>query len=239
MVDPAANNPHSASAMLGRLQSLHERRVTWLRNSGMSALLLVLVFCIFVLPVIMGPGTVWRVGSDFMVTLILVSGVAAVSEHRRLAILLIMLSAVAIIARWSEWILPAAAMPIFRDVVTLIALVTLAGSVAINVFASGHALGDRIFGAVLLYLLLGIMCAFGYAMVDMLVPHAFAGQANAGTGITNWFYFSFVTLTTVGYGDITPVANAARSLATLEALAGQLYPAIIIARLVSLPDTSR
>ena len=48
-------------------------------------------------------------------------------------------------------------------------------------------------------------------------------------------YFSFVTLTTVGYGDISPVARAARSLAMLEALIGQLYPAVILARLVSLP----
>jgi voltage-gated potassium channel Kch len=48
------------------------------------------------------------------------------------------------------------------------------------------------------------------------------------------YYFSFVTLTTVGYGDILPVAPVARALATLEALVGQLYPAILIARLVSL-----
>ena len=52
-------------------------------------------------------------------------------------------------------------------------------------------------------------------------------------------YFSFVTLTTVGYGDITPVATSARSLAMLEALTGQLYPAIIIARLVSLQTSSQ
>ena len=65
------------------------------------------------------------------------------------------------------------------------------------------------------------------------------GCRTTDAGIANWIYFSFVTLTTVGYGDITPVARAARSIAMLEALTGQLYPAIIIARLVSLPDTSR
>ncbi|KDP86646.1 hypothetical protein CF70_006185 [Cupriavidus sp. SK-3] len=51
---------------------------------------------------------------------------------------------------------------------------------------------------------------------------------------STWIYFSFVTLTTLGYGDITPVAHAAKSLAILEALIGQLYPAIVLARLVSL-----
>jgi hypothetical protein len=48
------------------------------------------------------------------------------------------------------------------------------------------------------------------------------------------YYFSFVTLTTIGYGDILPLAPAARGLATMEGLIGQLYPAILIARLVSL-----
>ena len=59
-----------------------------------------------------------------------------------------------------------------------------------------------------------------------------------GSGLAEWVYFSFVTLTTVGYGDIAPVTQGARSLAMLEALVGQLYPAVIIARLVSLQTSS-
>jgi hypothetical protein len=55
---------------------------------------------------------------------------------------------------------------------------------------------------------------------------------------TIWIYFSFVTLTTVGYGDLTPLAHAAKSLVIIEALIGQLYPAIVLARLVSLRAAS-
>ena len=95
------------------------------------------------------------------------------------------------------------------------------------------------FGAIVLYLLLGVMSAVAYAMLDTLVPHAFDGRDDSGAGLADWAYFSFVTLTTVGYGDITPVARAARSMAMLEALVGQLYPAIIIARLVSLQGAAR
>ena len=61
-------------------------------------------------------------------------------------------------------------------------------------------------------------------------------------GVERWFYFSFVTLTTVGYGDVTPVTRAARVLAIGEAMVGQLYPAIVLARLVTLqaaPPTAR
>ena len=60
-----------------------------------------------------------------------------------------------------------------------------------------------------------------------------------GPGGPTSIYFSFVTLTTVGYGDVTPVDPVARSLAVAEALTGQLYPAILLARLVSLATGSR
>jgi hypothetical protein len=240
MVDPpAAPNSPSAPATPGRRLSLRQRHIAWVRTSGMSGLLVVLVGGVFVLPGIAAFGAAWRLASDIVVTLILVSGVAAVAEHRKLAVLLVVLSAVAIVARWSEWVLPIAALPAFRDAATLIALLTLAGAVGINVFASDRALGDRIFGAIVLYLLLGVMWAVAYAMVDSLLPQAFAGRSDTDSGIADWIYFSFVTLTTVGYGDITPVARLARSIAMLEALVGQLYPAIIIARLVSLQGTSR
>jgi hypothetical protein len=239
MVDPAPHHRHSASAIPAQLQALRQRNLAWLRTSGMSGLLVVLIVGVFVLPAIVGYGAAWRLAADVFVTLVLVSGVAAVAEHRKVTVLLIVLSAVAIVLRWSEWILPIAGSPVFRDATTLIALFTLAGAVGINVFASHRALGDRIFGAIVLYLLIGVWCAVAYAMVDSLVPHAFAVPADTNAGIANWIYFSFVTLTTVGYGDITPVARAARSIAMLEALTGQLYPAIIIARLVSLPDTAR
>ena len=134
---------------------------------------------------------------------------------------------------------PGASLPVIRDVSTLCALLVLAIAVGINVFARGHAVGDRVFGAIVLYLMLGVMWAFVYAMLNTLLPNAFTEGAGRTRGIADWVYFSFVTLTTVGYGDIVPIARAARSLAMLEALVGQLYPAIIIARLVSLQIETR
>ena len=78
-----------------------------------------------------------------------------------------------------------------------------------------------------------------YAAFAAHSPEAFSGNPGGRVGLAGWVYFSFVTLTTVGYGDIMPVATGARSLAILEALSGQLYPAVIIARLVSLQDSSK
>ena len=91
----------------------------------------------------------------------------------------------------------------------------------------------------MLYLLLGLIWSVMYATLGAHLPGAFTGSPGAAAGLSGWVYFSFVTLTTVGYGDITPVATEARSLAIMEALVGQLYPAVIIARLVSLQDSSK
>lgn len=88
-------------------------------------------------------------------------------------------------------------------------------------------------------MLIGLIWAVAYALVDAAVPAGFSGAGGAAGDLGDWVYFSLVTLATLGYGDITPVARMARSLATLEALIGQLYPAIIIARLVSLQLTPK
>jgi hypothetical protein len=87
------------------------------------------------------------------------------------------------------------------------------------------------------YLMLGLMWAAAYWLVDQLTPGgAFSFNTKGPQSMKGFtgFYFSFITLTTVGYGDITPVSRAARWLASMEAMTGSLYVAVLIARLVSL-----
>jgi hypothetical protein len=79
-----------------------------------------------------------------------------------------------------------------------------------------------------------VLWAYAYALVARLDPGAFSGPVSTADGPRAVFYFSFVTLTTVGYGDVLPVHPVARSLAMLEAVTGPLYLAILVARLVSL-----
>ncbi len=88
------------------------------------------------------------------------------------------------------------------------------------------------------YLLLGLLWSFAYILVAWVVPDAFFfdGRIEAAQDMTSFtsVYFSFITLTTVGYGDITPVANVARMLAAAEAMTGTIYMAVFISRLVAL-----
>lgn len=208
--------------------------LSFLRQSGMLVLLVLLLVAVFVVPNFVHAGQDIRLADDTMLTLILISGVVAMSDHRRHASVLAVLSLLVIVVRWGEWLVPESALPLFRNVSTLSALLVLAGTVSINVFAAGRAILDRVSGAVVLYLLLGLLWAVAYAAVAAAVPDAFTGLPRHDNQAADWVYFSFVTLTTVGYGDIVPVARSARTLAILEALVGQLYPAVIIARLVSL-----
>jgi hypothetical protein len=101
---------------------------------------------------------------------------------------------------------------------------------------------ERIFGALCAYVFIGVLFAVLYAHMEYRQPGSFAiSQQVAAEAVaveSNLFpvftYFSFVTLTTLGYGDITPVAEHARTLAWFEALLGQLYLAVMVAGFVAI-----
>ncbi len=94
---------------------------------------------------------------------------------------------------------------------------------------------NRLVGAVCVYLLLGVIWAVAYTILEMVSPGSFGGSTPLqGRGWDHeWLYFSFVTMTTLGYGDLLPVSDTARALAYMQAVFGQLYVAILVAGLVS------
>jgi hypothetical protein len=118
----------------------------------------------------------------------------------------------------------------------LIIAVTLGIVVARAVFGAGRITYHRIVGAILLYLLIAVTFATLVAFVGLSIPHAFKGIAfeDDSALASSLFYLSFVILTSTGYGDIVPVHPLARSLCNIESIIGQLYPATILARLVTL-----
>ena len=118
----------------------------------------------------------------------------------------------------------------------LIIAVTLGIMVAWAVFGGGRISYHRIVGAILLYLLIAVTFATLFAFVGLSISDAFKGIAFEDdlALASSLFYLSFVTLTSTGYGDIIPVHPIARSLCNVESIVGQLYPATILARLVTL-----
>jgi hypothetical protein len=107
-------------------------------------------------------------------------------------------------------------------------------------FRSGAGVDkERIFASLSLHLMFGLIFALIFALVDRLLPGSFQYPATlphdpSDKPLTQLIYFSYVTLATLGYGDIVPLSGPARGLAILEAMIGQLYLVLVVARLVSL-----
>jgi len=94
---------------------------------------------------------------------------------------------------------------------------------------------NRLVGAISLYLMLGVLWASAYTVTELAAPGSFSGlkAIHGGPWDSSWLYFSFVTMTTLGYGDLLPVSALARVLAYMQAVIGQFYIAILVAGLVS------
>jgi ion channel len=114
------------------------------------------------------------------------------------------------------------------------------GAVLALVVAARHAFGrggvdhERIFAALDAYLLAGFLFGVAYWTLHRMDAASFAGAPAAAMSLSTSMYFSFVTIATLGYGDIVPVTAPARGLAVVEAISGQMYLAVLVARLVSL-----
>jgi voltage-gated potassium channel Kch len=112
-----------------------------------------------------------------------------------------------------------------------------------RVLRKGPITSHRVQGAVAVYLMLGLIWAMAYSLVFILDPSSFDLRSSVEgvddllgihtRGMSRLIYFSFVTMTTLGYGDITPQSKLAQDLAILQALIGQIYLVVIIGRLVA------
>ena len=123
-------------------------------------------------------------------------------------------------------------LPIMVNLSAMLFFIYSLLNLASHIWSERHRVNkDVIYAAVSAYLLLGIVWNYAYFFLEMMTPGAFHGP-HEPIERDDFFYFSFITLTTVGFGDIVPVSRPARSLAVVEALTGQLYLTILIARLV-------
>jgi hypothetical protein len=207
----------------------------WTTDCRLSVFLALLIVAVFILSPLAddeGP-LLTSVGFSFL----LISGVALVAKNRVTRGLVAATAAAALGIHWMQHAVPGTGVASLSAFSSLIFLALLAGIVLLEVFQKGPITLHRIQGAVAVYLLFGLIWAFAYDLVLLQASNAFqsAELTIHHSALTpTLIYFSFSTLTTVGYGDITPLHPMARSLAMLEALVGQLFPTILIARLVAM-----
>lgn len=124
---------------------------------------------------------------------------------------------------------------------TLFFLIT-STSVAFNSVFFSHKINiNQIVGASCIYLLLGIIWSILYANLYFLAPGSFSGLGNSGNRLhfSEFMYYSYVTLTTLGFGDITPLSPLAKTLSFMQAVTGQLYLTIMVAGLIGKAISTR
>jgi voltage-gated potassium channel Kch len=161
----------------------------------------------------------------------------AASRSRAAAALILACAVVALVGTATRRSHPSALTNWFGHGAALVALAALSLVVGRAVFASGEITSHRIRGAIVLYLNFALMFTAAYRLIAELAPDAFKNLAPLDDDVTatgTMLYFSFTTLTSTGYGDILPVHPFARSLANLEAIIGQLFPATLLAQIMTL-----
>jgi hypothetical protein len=207
------------------------------QEPALTALLVIEVVVIFVLIPLTGM-SIYALRSIQvpLASLVAVAAVAAIARGRGALVLTFLAAVIGIVVNLLSYAYPSALGASVYPLAILAFLSILTGVVAQVVFGPGRVTGHRVRGAVVLYLHLALIFTFLQGLVLFFAPGAF-GEALAATDASvgdKLLYFSFTTLTTVGYGDIVPVHPFARSFANLEAIAGQLYPATLLARVVTL-----
>ncbi len=190
-----------------------------------------------------------RLFTDLMSTIILIFGLSAISNSRIQLIACSLLALLAIAAIWLARWFPGKQLIIGADGLDVLFLILVIFAILANVFRSREITTESLAGAICAYLLIGALWADVFSILETVRPGSFSSVTATSNAVTSvesarlqaaqFSYFSFVTLSTLGYGDITPLTRPARNLAALEAIFGQLYLAVLIARLVSQQGTSK
>jgi hypothetical protein len=210
----------------------------WSQENSLSALLVFMIVRLFVLV----PASDWGVMVGFITDLVfflfLLAGGLLMAHRRLFRISLSTLVVLSIVVRTARMLFDLEVLRGWDFILSTLALAGMAIVILRMVYQGGPVTSHRIRGAIAVYLLIAALFARVYALIFYFVPDSFnfapilpQFQTEAGE---SFHYFSVVTLTTVGYGDITAVAPIARSFVMIEAFIGQLFPATLIARLVSL-----
>jgi voltage-gated potassium channel Kch len=210
----------------------------WKAEKGLTVLLAFLVFAFFSsYPFIVKPAAKMLVLVCF--SFLLITGAFIVFKKRILGSIVTVVVIISLALHWLNFYQCADGLAIWVAFFNFLFCGLFAFIVLILVFREGSITVHRIAGAIVVYMFLGLIWGFLYHLIALLIPDAFKLPHTISTYTAdmlqnNLLYFSFETLTTLGYGDILAVHPIARLFVILEALTGQLFPAILIARLVSL-----
>lgn len=209
------------------------------------------LFFLLLLPYILHPlitaGAVGMILLDISLSLVLLASMLAVSERLHIAIPSVMLMLVALVLTWVSSVVPELQVRIAAMATVCIVLIYTAIYVSRNILRRHDVTTNTIFGSLCIYLMIGYIWAFAYSILEVLHPGSFSigplvqlpdfDRQHIFIQMYYFMYYSFMSLTTLGLGEILPATSSARVLTVLEAIVGQVYLVVMVSRLVGLHIT--
>jgi hypothetical protein len=207
---------------------------SWRSEANLSFFLLLLTIVGFVLPALGLEKNNFPLYTDIAFSIVLAVGAAIAWGNRRVFVPTSLVVIVSIVLRWVRWWTPTKPLVLWSVSTGLVAIFAIAAVLLWQVFRPGPVTVMRVQGAIAAYLCIGAGWAHAYHVVALVDPGAFDAAASDVSAATSWINYSFGMLTTVGYAGIVPVHPLAHTLGSAEAVTGQLYLAVLVARLVSM-----
>ena len=172
---------------------------------------------------------------------VLIAGLRAIETQKGLLGFEVLLLLVGVVLSIAGTVLNNTPLFFVGNTCRVIFMIMVALTILSDLFRGRRVSGDTLAGAVCVYLLIAVIWGYFFLLIEIIVPGSFSftqGHARMQLWISQeffpFFYFSMVTITTVGYGDMSPVSTEAQTFATIEALIGQIYLTILVARLVGM-----
>lgn len=208
------------------LQDLHQKRFL---------ILLVLILVTIVLAPFLDIFIPTRIMMDIFLTAIFFTIIFAIKTKRIHVIIASILALPLIISTWSIYFYDSTHLSLLTRIFGALFFGYAVVLILLEIARSSEVSKETIFAAVVAYLLIALMWSFLYMILELAEPGSFSlpGQSSRQETM-HYEYFSFITITTLGYGDITPLTNRASALALLEALIGQIYMVVLVAWLVGM-----
>jgi hypothetical protein len=181
---------------------------------------------------------------DIVFLVILLSSIFAISERKKVFVISLLLALAAFGSTVLNYYLMTVSLSLFAIIAYGLFFVLMAVTILSAIIKTKKVSIETIYAAICAYLLLGVIWTMIFSVIEIIEPGSFLsggapfvdshGDPASRNIYINFIYFSFVTLTTLGYGDIIPVSPQARAFSSLEAVIGQLYIAVLIAGLVGM-----
>lgn len=222
--------------------------MTRYRFQFLLSALIILILTLPLLPALPLLGNWSRYAASFFFSLMLLAAVAAVSQRRAVGMIALCVYAVTAMLEIFGIFYQSVPLQIADHALSIIFLGGVIIIILKNLFYTGKISIDTICAALSVYLLMAILWSVLYTLVDAISPGSFAFNTEIGNGLSSMqfddklsmvpLYYSLVTITTLGYGDIVPITPMASMLAVIEAVIGQFYLTVLVAWLVGMHISS-